>query len=349
MKRERNLYIDIVKGLCIILVIIGHCIQYGSGNKYLEDNTFFNNPFFIFIYSFHMPLFMLISGYLFAYSINNKKWNKVLITKINQLIIPLFAWSFISLIITISKSIPQGTGESLNIIWIIKKILSNFIYGPWFLWAIWWCSLAIIIVKTFLKDSKIIYILITIITFILPDILNLSLYKFMWPFFLLAYMFNTYDWKNKLKPLYNNKFFIIAVSITFVILLIFFKNDYYIYISGYTLLNKNILYQLFINIYRFAIGISGSISILYLLYAIEKIMPNILKEGFAYIGKNTMGIYIISSIIFTEFLPLIIGSLNGINYFYILIETLSILLVSIILTLILKKFKITNILFLGGR
>ena len=69
MKKERILYLDVLKAICIVLVVVGHCIQYGSGNGYYLEKAYFENPMFIFIYSFHMPLFALISGYLFSYSI----------------------------------------------------------------------------------------------------------------------------------------------------------------------------------------------------------------------------------------------------------------------------------------
>ena len=55
MCKERNLYIDILKAITIIFVIVGHCIQYGSGLEY-SYGSFFNHPIFIIIYSFHMPL-----------------------------------------------------------------------------------------------------------------------------------------------------------------------------------------------------------------------------------------------------------------------------------------------------
>ena len=42
----------------------GHSIQYSC----MDQFDFFENSAFKFIYSFHMPLFMLISGYLFYYS-----------------------------------------------------------------------------------------------------------------------------------------------------------------------------------------------------------------------------------------------------------------------------------------
>ena len=61
MKKVKNQNIDILKGVAIFLVVFGHCIQYCSQGYF----DFFENKVFIFIYTFHMPLFMLISGYLF--------------------------------------------------------------------------------------------------------------------------------------------------------------------------------------------------------------------------------------------------------------------------------------------
>ncbi len=61
MDNQRIQWIDAVKGLLILSVILGHAIQEtlkvrGIG---FEDNLWRN-----IIYSFHMPAFMAISGYL---------------------------------------------------------------------------------------------------------------------------------------------------------------------------------------------------------------------------------------------------------------------------------------------
>lgn len=62
--KQRNVYGDCTKGILIFLVILGHCIQYGSGATYLNKELFWENKIFQWVYSFHMPLFALISGYL---------------------------------------------------------------------------------------------------------------------------------------------------------------------------------------------------------------------------------------------------------------------------------------------
>ena len=53
--REKHLeYIDMVKGIGIALVVIGH-------------STYVSEPVLTWLTSFHMPLFFVVSGILFAY------------------------------------------------------------------------------------------------------------------------------------------------------------------------------------------------------------------------------------------------------------------------------------------
>ena len=56
MTKKRNIYLDVIKAINIMLVVFGHCIQLGAGNEY-SAGEFYENPIFMFIYSFHMPLF----------------------------------------------------------------------------------------------------------------------------------------------------------------------------------------------------------------------------------------------------------------------------------------------------
>ena len=65
MSKERHHWLDVVKGIAIILVVMGHV-----GSTYGREpvsNSF--KTIHAFIYSFHMPLFMSISGYLFSSSL----------------------------------------------------------------------------------------------------------------------------------------------------------------------------------------------------------------------------------------------------------------------------------------
>lgn len=58
MERKRLIWADSLKGLLIILVVLGHSIQ-GTYGSDCENNHLWN-----IIYSFHMPAFMAVSGFL---------------------------------------------------------------------------------------------------------------------------------------------------------------------------------------------------------------------------------------------------------------------------------------------
>lgn len=94
--KQRLDYIDHLKGFAIFLVVVGHVIQYNTSD-------FRQSPVFSAIYSFHMPLFFFLSGYIAAKSkviddlsgfLNATK------SKAVALLMPLFAWGIISVFVS---------------------------------------------------------------------------------------------------------------------------------------------------------------------------------------------------------------------------------------------------------
>ena len=118
--RERKW--DFLRGIAIYLVILGHTIQW-------MDADWKHNPLFEGIYSFHMPLFMFISGYFLRNNLQQIafwKWQK---QKTRQLLIPSL---FNSLIYSALLLIPISWGIStrlaqwdtqalwyLNVLWLL--------------------------------------------------------------------------------------------------------------------------------------------------------------------------------------------------------------------------------------
>ena len=76
-------YLDYAKGIAIILVVLGHIFSGGNIKTY--------------IYSFHMPLFFIISGYLFNYS-NVKSFKEFINKKIKAYLIPYVTFSIINIL-----------------------------------------------------------------------------------------------------------------------------------------------------------------------------------------------------------------------------------------------------------
>lgn len=70
--KQRLYYIDAIKGFMMILVVIGHILDgYLNAGMFLESS----HQMWIaynFIYSFHMPCFFIVSGFLFEMTFGNK-------------------------------------------------------------------------------------------------------------------------------------------------------------------------------------------------------------------------------------------------------------------------------------
>ena len=91
MEKNRNTFIDLITGIAIFLMLWGHCIQYCVAGSEID---FFENIVFKFIYSFHMPLFMLVSGYLFFFSFSKRSLKELLIHRVQSLLQPIVFCSF---------------------------------------------------------------------------------------------------------------------------------------------------------------------------------------------------------------------------------------------------------------
>lgn len=115
VKSERKIYIDIVKGIAITLVIMGHC--YNGIIKYS-------------IYSFHMSLFFVVSG------MTMKKGKDILEfvkKRFSNTYIPFIIWSLFYGELTLISALRIIYGSAQSIPWTIG----------WFLVSIFWGSIIV--------------------------------------------------------------------------------------------------------------------------------------------------------------------------------------------------------------
>lgn len=109
--------IDAIKGLAILLVVVGHCI---NSETLLHD----------IIYSFHMPLFFFVAGYLF----NFEKWNglfyKFVLKKAQRLLLPYFISSLLFFAHWFTCECPNPIKDTP--VEAIKNIFVNHINGTFY-------------------------------------------------------------------------------------------------------------------------------------------------------------------------------------------------------------------------
>lgn len=128
-KVNRQSEFDIIKAFAIFLVLWGHCIQHLLSSDPKEDEMY------RLIYSFHMPLFMMVSGYFCTHALN-MPFRAVFEKKFKQLIVPCITmggaiWGVWSLLFLVIKGVIPSPMELLD------SILINY----WFLKSLFLCYL----------------------------------------------------------------------------------------------------------------------------------------------------------------------------------------------------------------
>lgn len=350
---EREALPDILRGFAVILVVLGHCIQAGSGAAYSAGQCYFSDRLYQFIYSFHMPLFMMISGYLGWRSIDKcrerRERVRLLRRRAASLLTPVFLWTALDYARILITNYVKGEPQPDALVFVY---FYNALNNLWFLWAVWWCFLAVYVMHYFLKDSILIYALGFLALFILPDGLGLGAYKYMLPYYLAGYYMHGYMEAEGHRDRYGYRYgkkpklWLIAVTgLAFAGLFVYYNEDSFIYLTGYKLVGKNVLEQLSIDLYRLAVGFAGScFFILVWQYILEgarnsKFQFQILQK----LGVNSMGIYILSGYLLI-FIVQRLDFIDSPSYACNLLETLAVLAISLPVTVfvgkipVLKKF-----------
>lgn len=263
--KERNYLLDNLKVILIFFVVFGHTIEY-----YIKDSKLLMT-LYIFIYIFHMPLFIFISGYL------SKNFYKMKRKAVKNLLIPYIIFNMIWY-----TAVYIGT----------KKAMFTVMYPGWTLWYLlslfFWRIILKYIVK--IKNILLISFIVGIIVGVIPTIngyLSISRTIVFLPFFLLGY----YTKEGHFDKLRNiNKLFAFIGIALFLFIAIFVVN--------YNVVDYKFLY----NSYSFSsleVGLFNGLlyrGILYIssiLFGVCVIMlvPNI-KQAYSNIGKATMNVYV---------------------------------------------------------
>jgi fucose 4-O-acetylase-like acetyltransferase len=342
---ERELLPDVLRGFAVILVVLGHCIQEGSGLDYRTGALYFSDRLYQFIYSFHMPLFMLVSGYLSWGSIakaNDKdSRRKLLGRRASTLLAPVFLWTAVDYARILITNHINGTPQPEAVIFVY---FYNALNNLWFLWAVWWCFLAVYITHYFLRDSVAVYVIMFALMFVIPDGLGMGAYKYMMPYFISAYYFHGYILKKNISDKKNwadNPWSVLVMGVLFLVFFAFYNENSFIYLTGYKLLGKDVPYQLGIDIYRTAVGFAGSgFFILLWKYIIIKTESTRFRfKLLARLGADSMGIYILSGYLLVFFISRV-SFIEKPSYLINILETIVVLAVSMILTIICGKIPV---------
>lgn len=302
-------YLDIAKGIAIFLVVVGHV----AGG--------FDTPFYrVAIYTFHMPLFFIVSGSVTKRHSHFEKYNwknfwEFVKKNFFALVVPYLIWAIIFLPFDI-KSIPYvlyGTRWSLNeagsntVLWFLPCLFSARIIVELILW----------VSTKFKIHRKIFAAIAAVIMFVLAFVIpvpemqlpfGLSPAPMAAGFILLGYVFKgVMDEFHKKGILLH--LIVLALSVA-------------AYVVGVFVIEGQELVSMFVCSYGdplrfFCNAISGCVMVMALSSLIAKIPEKAFGDKFhrmlSWLGRSTMGIYLIHLPITRNFIAPAIESTFGIS------------------------------------
>ena len=146
--KKRLDYLDMTKGLGMILVLIGHL----QGDSIFTFSPYIQ-PLCVFIFSFHMPMFFIVSGILLAIKNDEvKPLKEVAKSRFRGIMIPYLWFSLFYLIVVVAALIKGEIAVQtlyLNIWYVISGYGMNVL---WFLPALYLGELLFIFLRRRIRD-----------------------------------------------------------------------------------------------------------------------------------------------------------------------------------------------------
>ncbi|MHB8896872.1 MAG: acyltransferase family protein [Candidatus Geothermincolia bacterium] len=280
----RAIGVDAVRGLAILLVVLGHSI---SNAQNLLVATPYNPGFYIssFLYTFHMPLFFLVSGYvLFGKRIR-------IGDRAIRLLLPFLAW--------------------IPVYWMVNRYLRHFDWpvkflttardailhpatGLWFLPTLFLCSLLLIPVRRLEKwrswAGEVSLLLIFIAVNLIPfNDLGIMQVKYFFLFFAVGYLLSKHRARIEAAGRERIEFVLLGLSALF--LLLFTILYYYGRIHPFTFPVSLAEFFKEPTVYVIRYLMAG-LGIIFSITLIRVLIRNRPRAVFAWFGLVTMDIYV---------------------------------------------------------
>ena len=324
--KKRIKWIDVCKGIGMILVILGHCAYFGG----VLHN---------YIFTFHMPLFFLLSGLFF----NANQIRNVVTRKAKSLILPYVSFSILGLIMTIAIPSWRNNYSLKGFIYDIYMGSPDYINvsSIWFLMCLFVTMLLMALILK-IQSKKIQYIVLALLVLLgvgfayihekipylpgrrLPFDIDVAMISVL--FFGIGYYF-----KNSINKISScNNFILIGIFACLSFAL-----------WGVVCINGRVnLHGLtFNNILLYVTGaILGSLMLMALSVIVSRV--NMLEKMFAWIGRNTISILGLQAI-YVRLFVLLINAIKKQSYQlyylpseYVLVSFVFVLIMSVITTII---------------
>ena len=254
-------YLDLAKGIAILCVLIGHFMQYATDSEAMTTRTLL----WEFIYSFHMPLFMLLSGYFIHFDIDIERLRK----RFMCLIVSGILWSSIialTLYVLVNYAHFRNPIEDQTF---FLRVFKQF----WFLSCLFFCYIAGVMSVSIIKNEVMAFVVSTLLLMIFCVEENFHI-AFLYPYMWMGYYMRKHHVIEKM-----SWSIIFSLSVAFIVLLMFWSSKLTVYaipIKVFTMTESGLVFEvenMIITIYKFALGLCGSLLIVSLCYMVSLKFP----------------------------------------------------------------------------
>lgn len=186
-EEQRRTDLGILKGVAIVLVVLGHIHEGNSGHELWDGLRDF-------IYTFHMPLFFIVSGYLFAYTEplkNMRDYPRYFKRVCSRNIVPLASFTIITA--CYKAFIQQFIGAQyidhpVDITALARHLLNpngGFATFLWFIYALFMIQMLYPFMRSILKNDLALFLVFALLQYAtVPEYFCLDLVVKNMPFFL---------------------------------------------------------------------------------------------------------------------------------------------------------------------
>jgi fucose 4-O-acetylase-like acetyltransferase len=283
----RNDFLDLVKGWLIFLVVCGHSIQFLGFRSVAFDSSaeYYFDPLYKLIYSFHMALFIGISGYFAWGAIQKRSFTGFTKVRAVQILVPLVVWS-------VMRHLAGPSVKALSHLDALP-LLEAFRAFPvwdlgleiWFLWAVFISGFLVSLSQCFGRWRMAALVAGFVFLLLLPQGEVIKLSAFTYPFFVGGYWIA----EKKLAKLPSMPV-LLASLLLWCVTLLLWQPATFVYVSGMewrgNLTNLGV---------RYLGGITGSVVFLAAVWWLSiRWKPSLVIRW----GRESLAIYIIQTYLF---------------------------------------------------
>ena len=323
----RNRHIDALKGITIIIVVFAHSVQ-------VNDPNFSYNRFYLTFVPFAMPLFMLLSGLLISYQLGNTLLGYVKKYAL-RLIVPFFVWAAVSYVFYFSY-------RDVSLPAYLFSVAKSPGSGLWFLWVLFINSVVLFAVLKLVRvknwerwENYFVIASIVLSRTASTDLFGLSDFKLYYPYY--AAGFFAFKYWDVLKA--RRRIFYAMAIIGFPLLVWGYRRNefpaFYPFLTQ--IFGDTGIARLIVSIYKYVIAFLGMALVSFLLECVRRTRVYMFC---CWVGMLTLDIYVCHKYFLT------MGCGSGI-WQYLSAAVIAFIGAVALTVLLLKRFKITRMLFLG--